>query len=387
MYSLLSHNSRTLFAFALAFACTLAAVAQPPARRKAAENKEQTAAKTAPKGSAYRDFPTAAAMPEDVAWRRDIYRSLDLTKDANASLYYPTTPTDGRENLFTYLFKLLLRGQVKAYDYKLDGNEDFSEKNIVKAKELMDRYHIFYEQKDGKIRVTDSDLPSDEVKVYFIKESTYFDQHTATLRKKVTALCPVLKRGDDFGGADSQYPMFWVKMDDVAPYLGKLMLMGSNLNNAAMMSADDFFTLNRYEGDIYKTVNLQDRILANYCSEDSAMKKEQARIEKELDDFDRHVWGKDSVATDTVKIALAADSADVAAGTQANESPKAPRRRTSSTSRRSSVSSKSSSAPKSSSKSTKTKSSATKKTKTPKTRTSSTSSRSGGGYSVRRERH
>lgn len=380
MYSLLSHNSRTLFALALAFACTLAAVAQPPARRKAAENKEQTAAQTAPKGSAYRDFPTAAAMPEDVSWRRDIYRSLDLTKDANAPLYYPTTPTNGRENLFTYLFKLLLRGQVKAYDYKLDGNEDFSEKNIVKAKELMDRYHIFYEQKDGKIRVTDSDLPSDEVKVYFIKESTYFDQHTATIRKKVTALCPVLKRGDDFGGADSQYPMFWVKMDDVSPYLGKLMLMGSNLNNAAMMSADDFFTLNRYEGDIYKTVNLQDRILANYCAEDSAMKKEQARIEKELDDFDRHVWGKDSVAPDTIRVTLVRDTTATVTKTPA-------RRRTSSTSRRSSVSSKSSSSSRSSSKSASSKSTSTKKAKTPKTRKPSTSSRSGGGYSVRRERH
>ena len=380
MYSLLSHNSRTLFALALAFTCTLAAVAQPPARRKAAENKEQTAAQTAPKGSAYRDFPTAAAMPEDVSWRRDIYRSLDLTKDANAPLYYPTTPTNGRENLFTYLFKLLLRGQVKAYDYKLDGNEDFSEKNIVKAKELMDRYHIFYEQKDGKIRVTDSDLPSDEVKVYCIKESTYFDQHTATIRKKVTALCPVLKRGDDFGGADSQYPMFWVKMDDVAPYLGKLMLMGSNLNNAAMMSADDFFTLNRYEGDIYKTVNLQDRILANYCAEDSAMKKEQARIEKELDDFDRHVWGKDSVAPDTIRVTLVRDTTATVTKTPA-------RRRTSSTSRRSSVSSKSSSSSRSSSKSASSKSTSTKKARTPKTRKPSTSSRSGGGYSVRRERH
>ena len=319
-------------------------------------------------------------MPEDVSWRRDIYRSLDLTKDANAPLYYPTTPTNGRENLFTYLFKLLLRGQVKAYDYKLDGNEDFSEKNIVKAKELMDRYHIFYEQKDGKIRVTDSDLPSDEVKVYFIKESTYFDQHTATIRKKVTALCPVLKRGDDFGGADSQYPMFWVKMDDVAPYLGKLMLMGSNLNNAAMMSADDFFTLNRYEGDIYKTVNLQDRILANYCTEDSAMKKEQARIEKELDDFDRHVWGKDSVAPDTIRVTLVRDTTATVTKTPA-------RRRTSSTSRRSSVSSKSSSSSRSSSKSASSKSTSTKKAKTPKTRKPSTSSRSGGGYSVRRERH
>ena len=84
MYSLLSHNSRTLFAFALAFTCTLAAVAQPPARRKAAENKEQTAAQTAPKGSAYRDFPTAAAMPEDDSRRQPIYSPPQLNNNTNA---------------------------------------------------------------------------------------------------------------------------------------------------------------------------------------------------------------------------------------------------------------------------------------------------------------
>ena len=149
-------------------------------------------------------------------------------------LYFPTTPQDGRENLFTYLFKLLLRKQIKAYDYKLDGNENFSEKNEVSAKEIMDRYHIFYESKGDKVRVNDADIPSDEVKAYFVKESTYYDQHTATFRSQVTAICPVLKRGDsDFGGELAQYPMFWLKMSDVAPYLGKLMLMGSSLNNAA----------------------------------------------------------------------------------------------------------------------------------------------------------
>lgn len=82
-------------------------------------------------------------MPNDAAWRRDLYRTIDLNKEENAVLYFPTTPQDGRENLFTYLFKLLLRKQIKAYDYKLDGNENFSEKNEVSAKEIMDRYHIF----------------------------------------------------------------------------------------------------------------------------------------------------------------------------------------------------------------------------------------------------
>ena len=148
---------------------SLTAAAQPPARlREQAEKQSSTKSLTV--SSSAREFPTAQAMPSDVVWRRDIYRMLDLTKDENAVLYYPTTPQDGRENLFTFLFKQMLRGQITAYDYTIDGNEDFSEKNIVKARELMDRYEIFYEAKDDKVRVRDADLPSDQVKRYYIKE-------------------------------------------------------------------------------------------------------------------------------------------------------------------------------------------------------------------------
>lgn len=349
---------------------TVAAVAQPPARRRAQQAAQEN---QTPQPSAYRDFPTVQAMPSDAAWRRDVYRELDLTKDANASLYYPTTPQEGRMNLFTFLFKGMLRGQIKAYDYKLDGNEDFSEGNIVKAKEIMDRYNIFYESKDGKMRVNDADLPSEEVRSYFIKESIYYDQHTATFHAKVTALCPVLKRGDDFGGADSKYPMFWVKYEDIAPMLSKLMLMSSNLNNAAMMSADDYFTLNRYEGSIYKTTNLQDRILANYCPTDTALTAEQERIEGELERFESHVWGNDTVPATVQADSLVADSA-------AAQPAATPVRRTT---RRTVTARRAPAASKTSTRSSTPKTKVSRKTRTP----SSRSSRSGGGYSVRRERH
>ena len=353
--------------------------AQPP-RRRAEQQQKQEQQQNSPRGSSYREFPTAQSMPSDAAWRRDLYRTLDLTKDANAVLYYPTTPQDGRENLFTYLFKLLLRKQIKAYDYKLDGNEDFSSKNEVTAKQLMDRYHIFYESKGDKVRVNDADLPSDEVKAYFIKESTYYDQHTASFRSQVTAICPVLKRGDsDFGGELAQYPMFWVKMQDVAPYLGKLMLMGSSLNNAATMSADDFFTMKCYKGDIYKAVNLQDRLLSNYCLDDSAMLKEQKRIEKQLTDVQEHVYGRDSAYYARLRAdSLAQAEADsIAAAGKATRRTSASRRSSSVSSRRTRTSVSSSSS--------------AKAPKQRKQRTSSKASRpkssSGGGLSVRRQRH
>ncbi|MDY5667142.1 MAG: gliding motility protein GldN [Alloprevotella sp.] len=363
--------------------CTTAfteqAQAQPP-RRRAEQQARQEQQLNAPQGSSYREFPTAQSMPSDAAWRRDLYRTLDLTTDANAVLYYPTTPQDGRENLFTYLFKLLLRKQIKAYDYKLDGNEDFSAKNEVTAKQLMDRYHIFYESKGDKVRVNDADIPSDEVKAYFIKESSYYDQHTATFRSQVTALCPVLKRGDsDFGGELAQYPMFWVRMSDIAPYLGKLMLMGSSLNNAATMSADDFFTMKCYKGDIYKAVNLQDRLLSNYCTDDSAMIREQKRIEKQLVDVQEHVYGRDSA----YYAKLRADSLAQVEADSIAAAGKSSRRSSSSSSRRSSAPSRRSSTKVSTAKSSTPKTKATK-TKTPKAKATSTRS---GGLSVRRQRH
>ena len=373
-------NLLRIATLALGFSFVLSLVAQPP-RRRAEQQQKTEQAQNAPKGTAYREFPTAQTMPSDAAWRRDLYRSLDLTKEANAILYYPVTPQNGQQNLFTYLFKLLLRKQIKVYDYKLDGNEDFSAKNEVTAKELMDRYNIFYEEKDGKVRVNDADLPSEEVKVYFIKESTYYDQHTASFRTQVTALCPVLKRGDaDFGGELAQYPMFWVKMQDVAPYLGKLMLMGSSLNNAAMMSADDFFTLGCYKGDIYKAVNLQDRLLANYCPDDSTLSKEQKRIEKQLTDVQEHVYGRDSAYYAKLRAdSLAQVAADslAQAGKSARSSRRTATRRSSGVSaRRSSGSSSSGSSSKSS------------KTKTPKaTKPKSSGGSSGKGLSVRRQRH
>jgi len=67
--------------------------------------------------------------------------------------------------------------------------------------------------------------------------------------------------------------------------------MTSNLNNAAMMSMEDYFTLNRYEGKIYKTNNMLGKTLAQYCPTDSALQQEQKRIEAELKAFEEKIFG------------------------------------------------------------------------------------------------
>ena len=288
---------KRLFFVLLGVALYVQAEAQP-ARRRVKPNDADKAEKTVDRASL--QFPVAVEVPEDVVWRRDVYRQLDLTLDKNAPLYYPVEPSAGQINLFTYLFDLLLTGKITAYQYKLDGNESFTSRDKVDVKELLERYHIYYEEQNGRPRVNASDIPSAEVSRYYIKESSYFDQRTSTFRTKVTALCPVLMRGDDFGGEATPYPLFWLKYDDISTYLARHTRMASNYNNVTNMTAADYFSMNLYDGKIYKTNNMQGKVLANYCKTDSAMANEQKRIEKQLSDFEKHVWGHDdSVAVDS----------------------------------------------------------------------------------------
>lgn len=288
---------KRLFFVLLGVALYVQAEAQP-ARRRVKPNDADKAEKTVDRASL--QFPVAVEVPEDVVWRRDVYRQLDLTLDKNAPLYYPVEPSAGQINLFTYLFDLLLTGKITAYQYKLDGNESFTSRDKVDVKELLERYHIYYEEQNGRPRVNASDIPSAEVSRYYIKESSYFDQRTSTFRTKVTALCPVLMRGDDFGGEATPYPLFWLKYDDISMYLARHAMMASNYNNVTNMTAADYFSMNLYDGKIYKTNNMQGKVLANYCKTDSAMANEQKRIEKQLSDFEKHVWGHDdSVAVDS----------------------------------------------------------------------------------------
>lgn len=288
---------RYLFIFLIA--CSVSSLSAQPKARRQAQQATQTTAKDQVTLRARLSFPTENKMSEDVVWRRDIYRELDLNDAANAGLYHPVEPIGKQMNLFTYLFKLMMTGQIPVYEYRLDGNESFEDSARVKPKAFLDNYHIYYERKDGRVRIDNSDIPSREVTAYYLKESTYYDQTTATFHTQVLALCPIMKRQDDFGDGTTTYPLFWVKYEDLVPFLSKQTLMTSHLNNAATMTLADFFTMNKYRGKIYKTNNMLGQTLAQYCKTDSALTREQKHIESEIAAFEKNIWG-DKVRKDSL---------------------------------------------------------------------------------------
>lgn len=317
-------------------------MAQPKARRNTTTNK------TAQQGSSQMTmrarlmFPTAAAMPENVVWRRDIYREIDLTQSSNAGLYYPVEVVGKEMNLFTYIFKLAMNGYIPVYEFRLDGNEVFTDTAKVKMKTILDNYHIFYETKNGKIHVDNSDIPSADVKMYYLKESAYYDQANSSFHRKVLAICPVMMRDDDFGDAATRTPLFWVKFSDLEPFLSRQTVMTSDLNNAATMTMDDFFTLNKYKGKIYKTTNMLGKTLAQYCTTDSALVKEQKRIEDELAMFEKNIFGREE-HKDSLDSIAKLDPKAAKAAAKAAKKAKTTRRSSSSVSKSSRVKTSSSS--------------------------------------------
>ena len=328
------------------------AMGQPQRSRvQPAEQKQKQNPSSAMSMRAQLTFPTAVEMPEEVVWRRDIYRELDLTEDANAGLYFPVEPQGRQLNLFTYIFKLAQNGYVPVYEYPTDGSDNFSDEAKVEMKTILDNYHIFYEEQNGKLKVDNSDIPSAEVKKYYLKESAYYDQANSSFHIKVLALCPVMLREDDFGGESTQYPLFWVKYGDLEPFLNRQTVMASSLNNAATMSMADYFTLNSYKGKIYKTNNAQGKTLLQLCNGDAdKLSAEQKRVEAELAAFHKTIFG-DPAKRDSIDNVMAVNTK--------------------------------------SAKSSKTKSSSSRSSKAPKAKSSSSksSSNSSARVTVRRQRH
>jgi len=304
--------------------------AQPKARRvqqQQQKTEQQQKKKSTPSSAmtqrAQLSFPTAVEMPEDVVWRRDIYREINLEDDANAGLYYPVEPQGKQVNLFTYIFKLAQNGYIPIYEYPTDGSDVFEETSKIEMKTMLDNQRIFYEEVNGKLKVDNSDIPSAEVKKLYLKESAYYDQANSSFHIKVLALCPVMMRADDFIISDepsaqgTAYPLFWVKYSDLEPYLNRQSVMVSSLNNAATMTMDDFFTTNKYRGKIYKTTNRLGKTLSQICEGDTAkMSAEQKRIEEELEAFRKNIFG-DPERKDSLDSIANANPANVKAAQKA----------------------------------------------------------------------
>ena len=228
-------------------------------------------------------------------WMRVITREVDLTKEKNAALYYPVRELNGMKNLFTNLFQLASEGKIKMYKYQMD-YESFEEDNVLPFKDLLDNFEIYYEEipagggRPARYVINASDMPSQEAKSLFVKEAWYFDQNNSIYDVKILAICPIAYVITEMG--DQYQPMFWVKYEDIRPYVKNSYVMTSNINNAKTFTVDDFFRRRMYDGEIIMTENMMNLSMMELYPDPDTLKIEQQRIEDQLIAFNDSLWIK-----------------------------------------------------------------------------------------------
>ena len=79
-------------------------------------------------------------------------------------------------------------------------------------------------------------------------------------------------------------------LNDIRPYMAQQYIFTDDDNNLARYSLDDFFKLNMYTGDIYKTKNLRNLSLQQLYPEEEAYKHAQDSIEQRLRSFNQDLW-------------------------------------------------------------------------------------------------
>lgn len=289
-----------IFVIALAAIACIEASAQSnnstATMRRGSRKTEQTASGNAEVTSRMQQRMTIPkASDADLSWMRVIYRELDLTKPANAPLYFPEPPLNGEENLFRTIMRLVADGKLKVYEY-LDGREIFTDQYAQSAKDIFERFHIEAEKAKGSTEknpryvIAEADVPADEVLSYYIIERYEFDNRNNRLRTIIEAVCPVLHRSDEWGMEAVKYPMFWVKYDDLRPYMSTQNIFITDDNNLPSCTYDDFFLLGHYKGDIIKTRNLRNKSMLELYPNSEDLQRARDSIQTSLDSFERKLW-------------------------------------------------------------------------------------------------
>ncbi|MBP5716389.1 MAG: gliding motility protein GldN [Bacteroidales bacterium] len=237
---------------------------------------------------------------EETPWQHIVYREIDLTKDVNASLYFPIEPMDGMTNLFRVIIEAFSKGDLRAYEY-LDGREVFTKEYRVKPNEIFDKYDIYYKavpptQRGGDTTyvVEESNVPSSQVLKYYVKERWEFDQKHSKYQARILCICPVLFQGGDFSDNAVPYPLFWINYEDLRPFLRDHLVVSSGMNTAARFTMEEFFSLGQYQGDIYKEQNLRGLSLKQQVGDNpDSLRAVQTKLDNDLRTFEDSIWVKD----------------------------------------------------------------------------------------------
>lgn len=250
---------------------------------------------------------------EDIVWRRDIYRIIDMRQKQNFQLYFPATSDDP---IYWSLYRLILDAVAQGMNiYRPDQyvvKPTFNAERLVPREEVqdyfmtgtwsdldredLDTYLLLYDSVENKLTPNFTRYETyvrNQLK-FLVQEVVFFNKHTSRLYTKIVAIAPLqpdMASGDEESPAEFMRTSikFWILFDELRPYLARRYMIPTQ-NEQKRVTFDEFFQKRLFASYIVGESNMYNRMILDYCKTEDKAKKEQARIESELLTFEQDLW-------------------------------------------------------------------------------------------------
>ena len=235
--------------------------------------------------------PYADVREEDVYYSKRIWSEIDLTDTVNTVL------NNNQYKLIEIFLTAIQEEELTAYSPKdtvqgrvLEDNDSF--KIAFTAAEALQNARGTTEGVQdpltGKLSApTLRKLRPDDFMKYRIKEDWILDVKRGVFEPRIIGIAPMKMVEGNW------QPVFWIYFDEAREILSKKRLLNP-LNDASVMTYDDFFTRRLFSGTIVKVTNPGNKtimeILGVTDPKDPRVIAESDKIKKSLEDFKNRLW-------------------------------------------------------------------------------------------------
>ncbi len=210
-------------------------------------------------------IPYTFLREADVAYKKRLWREIDLRDKVNLPLYYPVdySSSETRISLIQLLRQYVLSGQILAF-----ADEQFLVK--LEVPKLRDQFTECDSIKESSFDANGNEIITSrwncdstsllrKILKYRVKEDWFFDKQRSVLDVRILGICPFIYLEDK----ETYKDMPWIYFPAIRPILAKHEVFNTK-NGSEYRTFDDIFWKRMFNSTIVKEENVYDRLLLEY---------------------------------------------------------------------------------------------------------------------------